>query len=66
MKVLEKKPFMVFECKMCHSKLEADAEDVKSSQDCEGYSVYWLACAVCGKEKFLSGGEVPPKAYKSK
>lgn len=62
MKVLEKKPFMVFECKMCHSKLEADASDVEGYVDWEGDASYWLACPVCGSKKYLKWDEVPPKA----
>lgn len=66
MKVLEKKPFKVFDCALCHSKLEAEVEDVKGHVDWEGDSSYWLECAVCGNKKYLSDKEVPPKARKSK
>lgn len=64
MKVLEKKPFMVFDCSLCHSKLEADVGDVKGYTDCDGDSSYWIECPVCGKQKYLSAREVPPKACK--
>jgi len=64
MKVLEKKPFMVFECGLCHSKLEAEVEDVKGFTDSDGDSFYWIACPVCGSKKYLSYKEVPPKAEK--
>ncbi|OGZ07839.1 MAG: hypothetical protein A3D65_04255 [Candidatus Lloydbacteria bacterium RIFCSPHIGHO2_02_FULL_50_13] len=64
MKILEKKPFLVFECVLCHSKLEAEVGDVKGFVDWEGDSSYWVECAVCGSKKYLSYKEVPPKAVK--
>ncbi len=66
MKVLEKKPFMVFDCLLCHSKLEAEVSDVRGYVDSDGDSSHWLECAVCGCKKYLKSAEVPPKAFKSK
>ena len=64
MKVLEKKPFKVYNCGLCDSKLEAEVCDVKGFVDCDGDSAYWLECAVCGSKKYLKSNEVPPKAMK--
>jgi DNA-directed RNA polymerase subunit RPC12/RpoP len=62
MKVLEKRAFMVYDCALCHSKLEADVGDVRGYTDSDGDSCHWIVCPVCGKEKYLSSNQVPPKA----
>ena len=66
MKVLEKRPWLVYDCKLCNAKLEAEVSDVHAFSDCDGDVFAWIECPVCGDHKHLKRGEVPPKAFKSK
>ncbi len=66
MKVLEAKPWKIFNCASCGSKLEAEVSDVKcnAGRDISGCydEDYYLECPVCGGVNHLSYKEVPPKA----
>ncbi len=66
MKVLEKRAWLVYDCKLCNSKLEAEVGDVRSYVDCDGDMTAWLECLVCGDKKYLKRNEVPPKALHSR
>lgn len=68
MKVLDAKPWLLFKCAGCKSKLEADVSDVKchAGRDISGCygEDYYVKCPVCGTERSLSYEEVPPIARK--
>ena len=62
MKVLEKKPFWVFACCGCGSKLEAEVSDVRvgyfGGSYCEnGERKYYVSCPVCGAANILPGNK---------
>lgn len=66
MKVLEKRPFLVYDCKLCKAKLEAEVSDVRAVRDFDGDACAWIECPICGDHKYLKSSEVPPKAFKTK
>lgn len=70
MKIIENKSFaFAFECEICHSKLEAEENDVRARyKGRSGMTVpvdraynYYVVCAVCGNEEKVPFAHTTPR-----
>jgi|GEM_PF-3567571 len=68
MKIVQERPFNYeFTCRSCKSQLIAEAEDVLVGYFGANYGgdrperLYYVTCSVCGTDKTLEDGKVPPK-----